>query len=103
MTNYFGIGLDAYVTMGFHEKREKNPEKFTSRMGNKAEYFKLGLKATASNPCRNLGKYVTMRGDGEEIDVSKYDGIVVCEMCGLMPVRCPCPLGRLCRMARSFC
>jgi len=31
MNNYFGIGIDADLSLDFHLKREEAPEKFTSR------------------------------------------------------------------------
>jgi diacylglycerol kinase (ATP) len=31
MNNYFGVGIDAAVSMDFHLAREESPEKFTSR------------------------------------------------------------------------
>ena len=31
MNNYFGIGIDAALSLDFHLAREESPEKFTSR------------------------------------------------------------------------
>ena len=35
MNNYFGLGLDADLCLDFHNAREEQPEKFTSRLHNK--------------------------------------------------------------------
>ena len=31
MSNYMGVGLDASISLDFHQARAKNPEKFNSR------------------------------------------------------------------------
>lgn len=32
MNNYFGIGIDADISLAFHNAREENPDKFNSRL-----------------------------------------------------------------------
>lgn len=45
MNNYFSLGVDAKVALGFHTLREEMPELFSSRFGNKVIYAINGLKA----------------------------------------------------------
>ena len=42
MNNYFGVGLDAQLSLEFHLSREEKPEKFNSRFRNKMVYFEAG-------------------------------------------------------------
>jgi diacylglycerol kinase (ATP) len=32
MNNYFGIGIDANISLAFHNAREENPDKFNNRL-----------------------------------------------------------------------
>ena len=40
MNNYFGIGIDAKISLDFHNKREEKPEKSRSRA---KKYFTYGV------------------------------------------------------------
>jgi hypothetical protein len=44
MNNYFGIGIDAKISLDFHQKREEHPEKCRSRAKNYMWYGVLGSK-----------------------------------------------------------
>ena len=55
MNNYFGIGIDAKISLDFHNKREGNPQKCRSRTKNFMWYGVLGSKeliqvSTATRP-----------------------------------------------------
>lgn len=44
MNNYFGIGIDAKISLDFHQKREEHPEKCRSRARNYMWYGVLGSR-----------------------------------------------------------
>ncbi|KOB76227.1 Diacylglycerol kinase [Operophtera brumata] len=62
MNNYFGIGIDAKITLDFHNKREEHPEKCRSR---------------ARNYMWHLGQRVQLECDGQRIPLPELQGIVV--------------------------
>jgi diacylglycerol kinase (ATP) len=77
MNNYCGIGLDAAISLEFHNAREENPEKFTSRFHNKGVYFQLGLqKMMTKSECSNLQRHVRLTVDGKKVDLPELEGLI---------------------------
>ncbi|XP_012222170.2 diacylglycerol kinase eta isoform X2 [Linepithema humile] len=77
MNNYFGIGIDAKITLDFHNKREEHPEKCRSRARNYMWYGVLGSKEWLQKTYKNLEQRIQLECDGQRIPLPSLQGIVV--------------------------
>ncbi|XP_056006345.1 diacylglycerol kinase delta-like isoform X3 [Ostrea edulis] len=77
MNNYFGIGLDAKITLDFQNKREEHPEKCRSRTKNFMWYGVLGGKELVQRSFKNLDQRVQLECDGQRIPLPSLQGIVI--------------------------
>lgn len=77
MNNYFGIGIDAKISLDFHNKREEHPEKCRSRAKNYMWYGVLGSKQWLQKTYKNLGQRVQLECDGQRIPLPSLQGIVI--------------------------
>uniref|UniRef100_A0A8C4MDB7 Diacylglycerol kinase n=1 Tax=Equus asinus asinus TaxID=83772 RepID=A0A8C4MDB7_EQUAS len=60
MNNYFGIGLDAKISLEFNNKREEHPEKCRSRTKNLMWYGVLGTRELLQRSYKNLEQRVQL-------------------------------------------
>ncbi|XP_072546858.1 diacylglycerol kinase delta isoform X2 [Salminus brasiliensis] len=77
MNNYFGIGLDAKISLDFNNKRDEHPEKCRSRTKNMMWYGVLGTKELLHRTYKNLEQRVLLECDGRLIPLPSLQGIAV--------------------------
>lgn len=77
MNNYFGIGLDAKISLDFNNKRDEHPEKCRSRTKNMMWYGVLGTKELLHRTYKNLEQKVLLECDGQRILLPSLQGIAV--------------------------
>lgn len=77
MNNYFGIGIDAKISLDFHHKREEHPEKCRSRTKNYMWYGVLGSKQLIQKTYKNLEQKIQLECDGQRIPLPSLQGIVI--------------------------
>ncbi|XP_039618544.1 diacylglycerol kinase delta-like isoform X2 [Polypterus senegalus] len=77
MNNYFGIGLDAKISLDFNNKRDEHPEKCRSRTKNMMWYGVLGTKELLHRTYKNLEQKVLLECDGRLIPLPSLQGIAV--------------------------
>ncbi|XP_038648838.1 diacylglycerol kinase theta [Scyliorhinus canicula] len=74
MNNYCGIGIDAELSLDFHQAREEDPDKFNSRFHNKGVYVKVGLQKISHT--RNLHRDLKLQVDDREVELPNIEGII---------------------------
>ncbi|XP_028626686.1 diacylglycerol kinase kappa [Grammomys surdaster] len=77
MNNYFGIGLDAKISLEFNARREEHPEQYNSLLKNKIWYGLLGSKELLQRSYRKLEERVHLECDGVAVSLPNLQGIVV--------------------------
>ncbi|VFV43917.1 diacylglycerol kinase kappa [Lynx pardinus] len=77
MNNYFGIGLDAKISLEFNTRRDEYPGQYNSRLKNKMWYGLLGSKELLQRSYRKLEERIHLECDGEAISLPNLQGIVV--------------------------
>ncbi|XP_057711626.1 diacylglycerol kinase eta [Corythoichthys intestinalis] len=77
MNNYFGIGLDAKISLEFNNKRDEHPKKCSSRTKNMMWYGVLGTKELVQKTYKNLEQRVQLECDGVAVPLPILQGLAV--------------------------
>ncbi|KAM6949441.1 diacylglycerol kinase eta [Aplochiton taeniatus] len=77
MNNYFGIGLDAKISLEFNNKRDEHPKKCSSRTKNMMWYGVLGTKELVQKTYKNLEQRVQLECDGVPMCLPSLQGLAV--------------------------
>ncbi|KAM9274471.1 diacylglycerol kinase kappa isoform 8-T8 [Morus bassanus] len=78
MNNYFGIGLDAKISLEFNNKRDEHPKKCSSRTKNMMWYGVLGTKELLQRTYKNLEQRVQLENFGApSFDDKKLEVVAV--------------------------
>ncbi|XP_016089103.1 diacylglycerol kinase delta-like [Sinocyclocheilus grahami] len=77
MNNYFGIGLDAKISLDFNNKRDEHPEKCRSRTKNMMWYGVLGTKELLHRTYKGSVSGAHLVCDGRPIPLPSLQGIAV--------------------------
>ncbi|KAG8508623.1 Diacylglycerol kinase theta, partial [Galemys pyrenaicus] len=74
MSNYCGIGIDAELSLDFHQAREEEPGKFTSRLHNKGVYVRVGLQKMSQ--ARGLHRELRLQVEQQEVELPSLEGLI---------------------------
>ncbi|XP_008062189.2 diacylglycerol kinase theta, partial [Carlito syrichta] len=74
MSNYCGIGIDAELSLDFHQAREEEPGKFTSRFHNKGVYVRVGLQKISQ--ARSLHREIRLQVEQREVELPSLEGLI---------------------------
>ncbi|CAJ0931282.1 unnamed protein product [Ranitomeya imitator] len=79
MNNYFGIGLDAKISLDFNNKRDEHPKKCRSRTKNMMWYGVLGTKELLQRTYKNLEQRVLL-------EVRMWEPVLTCPPLLTVPI-----------------
>ena len=91
-TNYFSVGFDAGVALGFDKARKAAPALFASRLGNKAAYGLIGAADSARGACAMLDAQLAVVADGAPVALPRgAKGVVLLNISSFMGGARPWP------------
>ncbi|KRY74209.1 Diacylglycerol kinase epsilon [Trichinella pseudospiralis] len=77
MNNYLSVGVDALVTLNFHNRRHSLPRVLSGRFMNKFLFFTYGTKDVLERMCRNLHMHIELQLDDKPVELPELEGVVV--------------------------